>query len=169
MTNGDREGRIFVSHPHTNNGFFFLLTTKYWICILEKHEKGFQKIWIPWNETWWHQFNITMTSQIDMQLFVFYLSHGLVRVCEINRIHHWCSVRTGKSQPEGWDVSGTTENQWSVLFSHIPRPYGTVLCNICWWRHWDRCLQSMTCAVQINLKRRINSALNNEQMDISSK
>ena len=28
MTNGDREGRIFLSHPHTNNGFFFLLNTK---------------------------------------------------------------------------------------------------------------------------------------------
>ena len=25
MTNGDPEGRIFLSHPHTNNGFFFLL------------------------------------------------------------------------------------------------------------------------------------------------
>ena len=25
MTNGDRERRIFQSHPHTNNGFFFLL------------------------------------------------------------------------------------------------------------------------------------------------
>ena len=27
MTNGDPEGRIFLFHPHTNNGFFFLLTT----------------------------------------------------------------------------------------------------------------------------------------------
>ena len=27
MTNGDPEGRIFISYPHTNNGFFFLLTT----------------------------------------------------------------------------------------------------------------------------------------------
>ena len=27
MTNGDLEGRIFLSYPHTNNGFFFLLTT----------------------------------------------------------------------------------------------------------------------------------------------
>ena len=27
MTNGDPEGQIFLSHPHTNNGFFFLLTT----------------------------------------------------------------------------------------------------------------------------------------------
>ena len=54
-------------------------------------------------------------------------------------------------------------------FSHIPRPYGTVVCNMCWWRHWDRCLQSMTRVVQINLKQRINSALNIEQMVISSK
>ena len=30
MTNGDPEGRIFLSYPHTNNGFFFLLTT---VCI----------------------------------------------------------------------------------------------------------------------------------------
>ena len=29
MTNGDHEGRIFLSHPHMNNEFFFLLTTKY--------------------------------------------------------------------------------------------------------------------------------------------
>ena len=27
MTNGDPEGRIVLSYPHTNNGFFFLLTT----------------------------------------------------------------------------------------------------------------------------------------------
>ena len=27
MTNSDHEGRIFLSYPHTNNGFFFLLTT----------------------------------------------------------------------------------------------------------------------------------------------
>ena len=27
MTNGDPEGHIFLSYPHTNNGFFFLLTT----------------------------------------------------------------------------------------------------------------------------------------------
>ena len=27
MTNGDLEGRIFLPFPHTNNGFFFLLTT----------------------------------------------------------------------------------------------------------------------------------------------
>ena len=27
MTNGDPEGRIFLSYLHTNNGLFFLLTT----------------------------------------------------------------------------------------------------------------------------------------------
>ena len=27
MTNRDPEGQIFLSYPHTNNGFFFLLTT----------------------------------------------------------------------------------------------------------------------------------------------
>ena len=27
MTNGDLEGQIVLSYPHTNNGFFFLLTT----------------------------------------------------------------------------------------------------------------------------------------------
>ena len=27
MTNGDPEGQIFLSYPHTNNGFLFLLTT----------------------------------------------------------------------------------------------------------------------------------------------
>ena len=111
--------------------------------------------------------------------------------CEvwINRIHHWCSVGTEKIPTRGptvpvgneacrvshWTVDprvGIFWNHWTPMidsFSHIPRPYGTVLRNICWWRHWDRCLQSMTRAVQINLKQRTNSALNNEQMVISSK
>ena len=39
--NGDPEGLIFLSHPHTNNGLFFLLTIKYSIFIFETHEKGF--------------------------------------------------------------------------------------------------------------------------------
>ena len=33
MTNGDPKGQIFLSHPHTNNGFFFLLTTNIASCI----------------------------------------------------------------------------------------------------------------------------------------
>ena len=44
MTNGDPEGRIFITHPHTNNGFFFLLTIKYCILYWKKHENDFQKI-----------------------------------------------------------------------------------------------------------------------------
>ena len=31
MTNGDRKGHIFLFNPQTNNGFFFLLITKYLI------------------------------------------------------------------------------------------------------------------------------------------
>ena len=33
MANGDPEVRIFLSHPHTNNGFFSLLTTVFYIKI----------------------------------------------------------------------------------------------------------------------------------------
>ena len=36
MTNGDGEGRIFLSHSHMKNGFFFLLTTKYLILYCKK-------------------------------------------------------------------------------------------------------------------------------------
>ena len=42
MTNGDHEGLIFLSHPQTNYGFFFLLTNEYLFYIGKKHEKGFQ-------------------------------------------------------------------------------------------------------------------------------
>ena len=31
MTMGDHKGQIFLSHPHTNNRFFFVLTIKYLI------------------------------------------------------------------------------------------------------------------------------------------
>ena len=31
MTNGDLEGQIFLSYPHTNNGFFFLLTIVFFL------------------------------------------------------------------------------------------------------------------------------------------
>ena len=55
MTNGDREGLIFLSHPHTNNGFFFLLTTKYLNFILENPECAEMR-----------HGNNTMTSQIDV-------------------------------------------------------------------------------------------------------
>ena len=87
MKNGDREGRIFLSHPHMNNGFFFLLTTKYLILYWKNMKKTYRKSWIQWDATWWGHFNITKTSEIDVWLFVFYLSHGLVQVCEIELSH----------------------------------------------------------------------------------
>ena len=31
MTIGDHEGRIFLSHPHTHDGYIFLLTSKHLI------------------------------------------------------------------------------------------------------------------------------------------
>ena len=31
MTNGDPEGQILLSYPHTNNGFFFLFTTVFFL------------------------------------------------------------------------------------------------------------------------------------------
>ena len=33
MTNGDPEGLIFLSYPHTSNGFFFLLTTVFYLFM----------------------------------------------------------------------------------------------------------------------------------------
>ena len=37
MTNGDPEGWIFLSYPYMNNGFFFLLTTRFiYLFILNK-------------------------------------------------------------------------------------------------------------------------------------
>ena len=35
MTNGDAVGRIFLPHPHPNNGIFFLLTIKYRILCFK--------------------------------------------------------------------------------------------------------------------------------------
>ena len=60
-----------------------------------------------------------MTSRIDVRpacgqcaaVHLFYFSHGLVRVCEINRIHHWCSVGTGITQPKGPPF------QWETRFA----------------------------------------------------
>ena len=36
MTKGDHEAPIFLSHPHTNNGLFFSLITKYRISYWKK-------------------------------------------------------------------------------------------------------------------------------------
>ena len=36
MSNGDHEGRIFLSHAHKNNGFFFSVTIKYHIIFSKR-------------------------------------------------------------------------------------------------------------------------------------
>ena len=36
ITNGDPEGRIFLSYPHTNNGLFFLACHCFYLFILKK-------------------------------------------------------------------------------------------------------------------------------------
>ena len=41
MTIGDPKGQIFLSHPHMNKGFFFLLTIICHILCLEKGSKKF--------------------------------------------------------------------------------------------------------------------------------
>ena len=113
MTNGDREGLIFLSHPHTNNGFFNLLTT-----ILEKHEKGFQKILhslrCDMMTSFYHYNVVTELRVAYVWLFVVCLSHWLVRVCGKNRIHRWCSAGTGKSQPE------SPRFQWETKLAKFP-------------------------------------------------
>ena len=71
ITNGDRERRIFLSHPQKNNEFFFfLLTTRYLICYWEKkHEKR-----LPGNPEYAEMRHAdvililcTMTSRIDVR------------------------------------------------------------------------------------------------------
>ena len=44
MTTGDRKGRVFLSRPHTNNGFVFCLPLNTSSYIGKKREKGFQEI-----------------------------------------------------------------------------------------------------------------------------
>ena len=39
LTNGDREGLIFLSHPQTISGFFVLLTTKLYLILYKKNIK----------------------------------------------------------------------------------------------------------------------------------
>ena len=57
-----------------------------------------RKSWINWDVTWWCNFNITMMSRIEVRptcCFIFYLSHKLVLVCEIEWVKRteiliWC-------------------------------------------------------------------------------
>ena len=63
--------------------------------------------------------DVTNRRAASVRLFVFYLSLGLVRVCEINRIHptRGPTIPVGNEAfplnggPKGWDFSGPTEHQ----------------------------------------------------------
>ena len=125
-----------------------------------------------------------------MQLFIFHLSHELVRVREINRIHHWCSVGTEKSQPEGppfqWETrlaefpTGTVDPRVGIFLKPLNTndrfffSYTTTVRYSTVYYLLVTSLRSMFTVndaryIQINLKQRINSSFNNEQMVISSK
>ena len=89
MTSGDHEGRIFLFHSHTNNGFFFLHNTnyKYRILYWKEHEKGFQKVLNSLRcnmvTSFYHNGNVTDQRAGDVRLFAFLISKfslGLVRV-----------------------------------------------------------------------------------------
>ena len=67
MTNGGRKGRIFRSHPHMNNGFLFLLTTKYLILEWINMKKASIKSLIRRDATWCRHLNITMTLGINVR------------------------------------------------------------------------------------------------------
>ena len=63
----DHEGRVFVCHPQTNSGFFCLAHHVIDHFILEHMKTTCRKSWIRWDATWSRNFNITMTSRIDVR------------------------------------------------------------------------------------------------------
>ena len=117
------------------DGFFYPILTliiDYFSCSpistafsVRKSLKRLQKILNSLRCDMVISFNITMMSRVDVRLFVFYLSLGLVWVCEINRTHHWCSPNTRAHSsryggPDGWDFF---RNHLTVMInslSHIP-------------------------------------------------
>ena len=83
MANSNQEGCIFLSYPHMNKGFFFLLAISYRIFIFEKREKCFQRFLNTLRFDIQMALCIILTlqwrqSQIDLRVFVLYLSHGLI-------------------------------------------------------------------------------------------
>ena len=84
-------------------------------CLAHRWVPHFQSIISPRNVlntmrcsfTWWRQFDIIMTSLDDHVLrrkYIQWNTHmwqpGYDNIDKKNRIHHWCSVGTGKSQPK---------------------------------------------------------------------
>ena len=117
------------------------------------------------------------------------ISYALV--CEKNRIHHWCSVWTEKSQHEGppfqWETrhakfpTGTVEPRVGIFLEPLNTNdrfffsfTTTVPVHVWYSTVYNLLVTSMGSMftvndaryIQINLKQRINSALNNEQIVI---
>ena len=86
MANGDLEGRIFLANPYKNNGLFSCspLNTSFYIG---KNEKGLHKTMNTLRRNFNTYNNVTDRRAVEVRLSVYYLSHGLVRVCDIELSH----------------------------------------------------------------------------------
>ena len=95
MTNGDREGLIFLFYPHTNNFTCSPLSPAFHIGK-KTHLKCLKKILktLRYDRVPSFQHYIIMMSRIYVQSacggpapVCFYLSNSLVRLCEINKFN----------------------------------------------------------------------------------
>ena len=110
MTNGDREGRSFVSNPHTNNRFFFFCSPLH--TAFSYLKKAPKSSWIRWDVTY-HD-NVTLTYYND--------STNLPNCCSFLYLSHW--LVQGK-----WDrISHTPDRDFrcfylcEIILFHIPIP-----------------------------------------------
>ena len=104
---------------------------------------------IPEHSEMWHYIDdVICLSMCGCSIIIF--PTGWYGVCDTNRIHHWCSVGTGKFQLEGlpfqWETRlaefpterwtrglGFFWNHWTVMinyFSHIPTLHLMTYCII---------------------------------------
>ena len=101
MTNGDPEGRIFLSYPQTNNGFFTcsLLNTAFYVY------KGSRSSWMRWDATCYHKvtwpymwvpiqpmYSLHVTAWVRWE----FLSYGKISDMPLR------CARTVVINPQGW-------------------------------------------------------------------
>ena len=140
MTNGYLEGQTFLSCPHTNNRFFFLLTTKYLIYIRKNMKKASRKSWICWNATWWRHFNISMKSRIDVRpacswrVSVRFLSFPRAGMGMWDRVISHLNIQ-GKYWSVVWERLKPTSDlsilaDWSALWDSLRGKYKSHVCYI---------------------------------------
>ena len=65
VTNGDPEGRIFISLPHTNYGFIFCSPLNFAFCAWKRLPEVPEYAEMR-DTTWWRHLRITMTSLMTM-------------------------------------------------------------------------------------------------------